>query len=336
MTSAQLEKWMGRKLRLRHIEMIAEVYECRSILRASTRLNLTQSAVTKAVRDIEKTLALSLFERTNRGLIPTPYGDIFARHAKTVLAQLRHAAEELEHHRVGYSGHVTVGTLLTASARLLPEAILALKRDRPGVAITLIEGTTDVLLSRLIVGDLDVVVGRMPESGPSDALIYEEFYREPSYLVARKDHPIFRLKQVGLQDLVDEPWVLPVRETTLRHQIEKAFFDAKVSLPTNVIESVSILTNRVLLRQSDCIGVLPHHVAIDDVEHGILAIVPIGLDVISSPVGSTIRAPGDLPPAATAFLDCLRSAGKDIHPSLGRSELRLPRLSPTRRRRRKT
>ena len=60
------------------------------------RLNLTQPTLSKALQDVEATLGLSLFERTNRGLEPTPYGEIFARHAKIVLAQLRHAAEELE------------------------------------------------------------------------------------------------------------------------------------------------------------------------------------------------------------------------------------------------
>jgi len=44
-----------------------------------------------------------------------------------------------------------------------------------------------------------------------------------------------------------------------------------------VIESVSILTNRVLLRKSDSIGVMPYHVALDDVEHGLLSILPVKL-----------------------------------------------------------
>ena len=79
---------------------------------------------------------MPLFERSNRGLAPTPYGEIFARHAKIVLAQLRHAAEELEDLRVGYSGKVTVGTLLAASASILPDAIALLKKERPGVAIS--------------------------------------------------------------------------------------------------------------------------------------------------------------------------------------------------------
>src|SRR5256885_10700797 len=135
MTSGRLERWIARKFRLRHVELIAALSESRSILKASRRLNLTQPTLSKALQDVEATLGLSLFERTNRGLEPTPYGEIFARHAKIVLAQLRHAAEELESLRAGYSGKVTVGTLLAASASILPDAIARLKSERPGVTI---------------------------------------------------------------------------------------------------------------------------------------------------------------------------------------------------------
>jgi DNA-binding transcriptional LysR family regulator len=312
MSSVRLERWIARKFRLRHVELIAEVYDAGSILKASRRLNLTQPTVTKALQDVEATLGVPLFRRSNRGLEPTAYGEIFARHAKIVLAQLRHAAEELESLRAGYSGKVTVGTLLAAAASILPDAIALLKKDRPGVAISIVVGTYDILLPSLVVGDLDMVLGRMPEEGRRHTLVYEDFYSEPICLVVRRGHPLTRKRRLGLRELVNEAWLLPLPETSLRRQIERAFLDADAPLPRNVIESVSILTNRVLLRKSDCIGVMPYHVALDDVEHGLLSILPVKLKSIESPVGAILRAPGQLPPAASALLECLRIAARDV------------------------
>jgi DNA-binding transcriptional LysR family regulator len=312
MTSVRLERWIARKFRLRHVQLIAELYDCRSILKASRRLNLTQPTLTKALQDVEATLGLRLFERTNRGLAPTPYGEIFARHAKIVLAQLRHAAEELESLRVGYSGKVTVGTLLAASASILPDAIVLLKKERPAVAISVVVGTYDILMPALLAADLDMVLGRLPEEGRSRALLYEEFYAEPVCLVTRPGHPLLRRRRLGLRELANEAWLLPLPETALRREVERAFLEASAPVPRNVIESVSILTNRVLLRKSDCIGVMPYHVALDDVEHGLLAILPVKLKSIRSPVGAILRAPGALPPAAAALLECLRVAARDV------------------------
>src|SRR4029077_3237861 len=226
MSSARLERWITRKFGLRHVELIAEIYDCRSILKASRRLNLSQPTVTKALQDVERTLGVPLFKRSNRGLEPTPYGEIFARHAKIVLAQLRHAAEELENLRAGYSGKVTVGTLLAASASILPDAIALLKKQRPGVAISIVVGTYDILLPSLLVGDLDMVLGRMPEQGRSRALLYEEFYAEPICVVARRGHPLTRKRRLGLRDLTNEAWLLPLPETSLRRQVERAFLEA--------------------------------------------------------------------------------------------------------------
>jgi DNA-binding transcriptional LysR family regulator len=312
MTSARLERWITRKFRLRHVELIAELHDCGSILKAARRLSLTQPTVTKALRDVESTLGVKLFERSNRGLEPTAYGEIFARHAKIVLAQLRHAAEELESLRAGYSGKVTVGTLLAASASILPDAIAMLKKQRPAVAISVVVGTYDILMPSLLVGDLDMVLGRLPEEGRSRALVYEEFYAEPICVVARRGHPLARKRRLSLRELANEPWLLPLPETALRRQIERAFVEAGAPLPRNVIESVSILTNRALLRKSDCIGVMPYHVALDDVELGLLAILPVKLKSIETPVGAILRAPGKLPPAAAALLDCLRLAGRAV------------------------
>ena len=197
MTSARLERWITRKFRLRHVRADRRALRLPQHPQGlAAACNLSQPTVTKALQDVETTLGLPLFERTNRGLEPTAYGEIFARHAKIVLAQLRHAAEELEGLRVGYSGKVTVGTLLAASASILPDAIALLKKERPGVAISVVVGTYDILMPSLLVGDLDMVLGRLPEEGRSRALVYEEFYAEPVCLVTRRGHPLTRKRRL--------------------------------------------------------------------------------------------------------------------------------------------
>ena len=130
--------------------------------------------------------------------------------------------------------------------------------------------------------------------------------------MTRPGHPLLRRRRLGLRDLVNEAWLLPLPETALRRQVERAFLEANAPLPRNVIESVSILTNRVLLRKSDCIGVMPYHVALDDIEHGLLSILPVKLKSIETPVGAILRSPGELPPAAAALFECLRLAAKDV------------------------
>jgi len=58
----------------------------------------------------------------------------------------------------------------------------------------------------------------------------KSFYAEPICLVTRPGHPLFRKRRLGLRDLVNEPWLLPLPETTLRRQVERAFLEAHASL----------------------------------------------------------------------------------------------------------
>src|SRR5258708_5884459 len=82
---------------------------------------------------------------------------------------------------------------------ILPDAIALLKKQRPAVAISVMVGTYDILMPSLLVGDLDMVLGRLPEEGRSRALVYEEFYVEPISIVTRRGHPLARKRRLGLR-----------------------------------------------------------------------------------------------------------------------------------------
>jgi DNA-binding transcriptional LysR family regulator len=306
------ERRMIGRLRLRHLELVSAIYDSGAILRASQLISLSQPAVTKALQEIEQMLDVKLFTRSSRGLTPTEHGHIFAAHAKTVLAQIRHSAEELQDLSTGFAGHVSVGTLLTASAELLPKSIIALKQGHPGVAISIFDGTYDVLLPRLKMGDLDMVVGRVPDGLRSQGLDCEIFFTEQACLVTRPGHPLTKRRKLQLKDLVDLPWLLPVRESYLRRQIEVVFAAADLSLPRNIVESMSATANRVLIEGSDLIELLPYSVARLDLEAGRLVRLAVPLPGTSSPVGAILRREAALRPAATALLEQMRIVGARI------------------------
>ncbi|MES2292731.1 MAG: LysR substrate-binding domain-containing protein [Pseudomonadota bacterium] len=312
MVSSPLDRRLVGSFRLRHLEIVAAIYDCGGALKASQRVNITQPAVTKSLQDVENALGVQLFVRSSRGLKPTHFGDVFVRHAKIVLAQLRHSAEEIGNLKDGVGGSATIGTVLAASAQLLPEAVIALKAERPQIGVNILEGTYDVLIPRLRMGDLDLVVGRIPEGPPSDSVVYEPFYREETCLVTRVQHPLAAREKLQLKDLLDEAWLLPVPESHLRRQVDRLFVDANLRLPTNIIESMSALTNRVLLEQSDLIGVLPYHVVQRDVLGGRLVVLPVAMPAAQSQVGAIMRASADLRPSATALLEQLRRVGQTI------------------------
>lgn len=296
---------------VRQLRLVLAVAESGSMVRAGEAVGLTQPAVTRAVRELETDLGVPLFERGNRGVTPTVYGETLVRHAQIALAQLAHAAEAIDDLAHGAGGRVVIGTLLAASAWLLPRAIAKLRAERPRVIVEVVEGTNDRLQPMLVRGELDMVVGRLSEFRHREGVHQETIYAEPIVILARPDHPLARRKRLALADIQAADWILPPPETTLRRQLEKAFFDAGLDPPRCAVESVSLPTNRRLMRDTDLIGAWPQGVARDDLEVGRLAALPVKLSEILGPVGVSTHADTHLSPAAQAVLEALRAAGRE-------------------------
>jgi len=296
-----------RRLKLRQLRLLIAVGEHGNIQGAARELGVSQPAATKMIQDLEIDFETQLFLRTNRGVVPTKAGDVLIRHCKLLFVQMSNAVQELDDLSEGNSGRVTVGTLLTASSRLLPKAIMALTRSRPDVAVHVVEGTNEVLMPALRTGEIDMVVGRLSSRRHRAELRQETLYEERILAVAGRHHPLAGREALSLEDLLGHGWILPPVETTLRRQIDEVFVEAGLGAPPVCVESVSYLTNRKLLQDNALIALMPAQVVEEDVTLGRIAaldwVVPVG----RGPVGVTLRAGGALSPAANAFLELLRT-----------------------------
>ena len=299
---------VSTRLKLKQLRLLVAIAEHSSILHAAEEIHISQPAATKLLKDLEADFNVKLFDRTNRGVVPTEFGDALVRHGKLILAQLSHAAQELDDLNEGLGGRVVVGTLLAASAKLLPHVIREIHAERPNVSIVVRDGTNDFLMPLLHSGELDMVVGRLAEYRYREELVQEILYHEEIVVVCRQKHPLARSKTVKFEVLADQDWILPPRQTTLRRQVDKEFFDRGLPSPSNPVECVSFLTNRAILLETDMIGVFPSHVVEREISNGELAVVNCKLNISNSPVGISYRSEDALSPAATTFLAKLRTA----------------------------
>ncbi|EKE44949.1 hypothetical protein OCGS_0984 [Oceaniovalibus guishaninsula JLT2003] len=298
---------MRSRLKLRQLRLIVEIDRHGSILGAARALGVSQPAATKFIKDIELDLGVELFERTNRGAFATPHGAALVRHGQLVLAQLEQAAQEIDDLSQGRGGKIAVGTLLTASARLLPRALARLAAERPGVRVSIKGGTNDLLMPLLERGELDFVVGRLPEYRYRRGLTQERLIDDRLAVVARTGHPLAEGGAPTLETLGAYPFVLQPHETTARRQIERRFADAGLDPPHATVETVSFLTMRAILSSTDMLAILPSEVTRRDVELGVL--VEIRCEPLfagAMPVGVSYRTGGILSPAAMALLAALR------------------------------
>lgn len=305
---------LSRNVKVSQLLVFDRVIETGSIQRAANDIGLTQPAVTKVIQELESSFEGALLERSNRGVVPTDLGRVVGRRIKSLLAEFRHMAEELDHFRFGTAGHVVVGTLIAASAHLLPMAITRMKARAPEVLITIREGPTAQLFPSLATGELDIVVGRLPEVELpiSDAfpLTHHTLFDESLAVVVGSKHEPGRASIGSLRDLAKAPWILPTTDSPLRHSVERMFRHAGLSLPTDVVESLSMLTNLGVLLESPRVAVMPRAVATQFMRAGLLRILCIPESGSFGKVGYSVRPNKEMTPACESFIECLREVAQ--------------------------
>src|SRR5579875_3227659 len=125
-------------MELRHLEVFVAVAEERSFTRASDRLHVVQSAVSAAVRSLERDLSAALFLRTTRTVALTEAGAVLLPEARLVLAAAGLARDSVEQTKGGLRGQIALGIMQAgAHPRLsVPELVTAFQRDQPLVELS--------------------------------------------------------------------------------------------------------------------------------------------------------------------------------------------------------
>ncbi|MCH4563930.1 pca operon transcription factor PcaQ [Halomonas sp. EGI 63088] len=305
---------LNARIKLRHLQAFLEVARQRSFARAADRLAITQPGMSKTIRELEEILGASLFERTPQGVALTQAGLTLLRHAGPALRALEEG--------VGAIGDVDrgtrwlrVGALSTVESRLLPEAIRrwhAEEASRREVGINVVTGPSAFLLSRLRRGELDLVVGRMTEAREIRDLAFEHLYYERLLLVVRAGHPLAGTRELHAAELVDYPWVLPPPQTTLRQQVDSFCVRHALTLPSRLLETLSLPLSCGYTLGSDAVWVAPEEAVREGIAARQLCELSLPLEQQGGSVGLCTNTTLQPSLALEAFCETLREVATGL------------------------
>lgn len=307
MASESVPPNLFRQLRFkgRQIMLLTALDEHRNLHRAAAAIHTTQPAATALLHQLEEGLGVELFERHARGMRPTSYGEVMIRYARGVLHDFDRAGDEMKALASGASGLVRVGSVMGGVPTILTQTLSRFKGRHPDVRMSIQVDTCDLLIPALIRGDLDVVLGRLPDQFLSDELEIELLEGEPMSVVARPGHPLFDRAGITLHDLVGETWILHPSGSPMRRRVEAALQQAQLVTSLDIIETTSILATTSLMEASNMVSVVPLAVARHYANYGLLAIFPVELPILMVPLGIITPKRKEPSPAMKSFLRCL-------------------------------
>lgn len=314
-TARRIKPFVRSHLKTHQLALLVSLDEERRLARAAAALGLTQPAASKLLRQIETTLDVKLFERHARGLAPTCYGEILVRHARLALSELRLATEEVAALKAGGFGRAAVGTIIDPGIHLVPPAIATMKKIHPDTVVRVEVDPSRQLVQRLLQGHLDIVVARLLDSDVADDLSYEPLAAdEPQAVVASARHPLAGRGDLRLQDLIEQPWILPPAGSLVREKLAAMFLQEGLPPPNDNVEASSLPVVTTLLVQSNMIVVLPEGAVRPYCEAGKLTVLMRDLPLGVGGFGLITRRNCQLSPAAQLILAALREQAARIYP----------------------
>jgi DNA-binding transcriptional LysR family regulator len=249
-------------------KVFAAAARYRSVTRASEELYITQPAVTKQLKALERDYNANLYRRNGRGIELTEAGQVFLGKVKTILRNYDSLTETSKSN--GSAAKVetlTVGGSYSPSAVLLPSLLAHFKKSHPQVDLNL---RTDnrLTIERLILkGEVELAIINNPPS--NDHLAMEPFLTEPWAAFVASDHPLAGKNQLTWEDLGRIGFIIrrPVGSPSLSREFIRSLKDQGVTLKA-VMHCQSPEAVKVAVSRRVGVGILFKDVISDSLKKG--------------------------------------------------------------------
>ena len=266
------------------IRSLISIVENGSFAHAARALEVSQTSLQRAARDLEHTLRTPLYTQTASGIMATPAAAEFARKIKLAQREIDWGVDEVEAASGNIGGEIVIGAMLLAGSVVLASVINEFVSAYPNANVRILNGNADDMLRYLRGGDVDMVIGLLRDAGSAE-LVCEALAETPYVVVARHGHPLAQRESITLDDLADFDWVIGTPGASRRIRFDKLFAGRR--RPPARIVTCSLPTIRLLLAQSNRLTLLTSYELM--YEEDALAAVPFGpIEPVPS-IGLTMR-----------------------------------------------
>ena len=292
---------MDQRIKFRHLQTFLEVARQRSVGKAADALAITQPAVTRTMRELEDILGVSLLEKDGRGIRISHFGEVFLKHAGESLAAVQRGMDSLAQALKSEGPPVRIGTLPTASATIMPDAVAEFLATGTGSQVTIVSGENRVLLNSLRLGELDLVVGRLAAPEYMTGLSFEPLYSEEVAIIVSPNHPLLARRNFTLGALANYTVLMPTKNSVIRPFVDRLLLTNGIPDLPNTVETVSDSFGRAFVTRHDAIWFISRGVVADELQSGRLAELEIDMGETRGAVGLTTPAAVE-PSAALALM----------------------------------
>jgi len=252
-------------MELHQLQCFLAVVEEGGFNRATTRLHITQPALSYQIKRLEEELGVSLFHRRPRGISPTEAGRVLLQNAQEVIESVRRARRAVEVRSKGVAGEIRIGTVESVGIYFLPDVLKRIKEKYPMSRPTVMYRQSSEVMDALLSNQVDLAVIASPRL--DRRFNYETIVEERISLVCSKTHPFFGRATVKPSELRGLQFISLTPETPTGQLIRDHLAKLGVSVDV-VVTTPSVGTVRKMVEVGLGMAFLPDMVTSEDLSCG--------------------------------------------------------------------
>lgn len=292
-----------------HIKAFVRVADSGSIRAAAREMNISQSALTRAMRELEEDVGAELLVRSYRGVAFTPAGTALLKRARLILETIDRARDEVRQISGGSGASITIGITPVLATTVFPAVYQQFVRALPDATLTLTEGLLTGIVPDLIEGRLDFGVAIATQYELPRELSFTPLGNVMSCIAGRSGHPLAEATQWS--ELLEARWVLNLTIGSSSNHLLHWLDDQGWPHPKKIVQCTSPMLMLEMMRRTDLVGYGPAR-------------------LLEDPLSSTGIVPfrvAPLPPAST--LGIIRVRGVPLTPAAQLLETFIKRVATT-------
>jgi len=308
----QVSDRIGRPIKLQDLHVLMAVVQTGSMNKAAVLLNTGQSAISRSVAELERTVGVRLLDRNPQGVEPTRYGRALLDGGAAVFDDLRQALKTIEFLADPTAGEVRIGSSALLAASFVSAVVERLSRRYPRITFHLVTGHVETLYRELSERNVDFLIAR--RFGPlADERLDFEFLFDDSFVVAAGvHHPCARRRKIELAELVNEAWVLPPPGSVIASVVMEAFRARGLDYPRTTVVTESSEVRTSLLATGRFVTIFPASALRFSARSLGVKTLPVELPMARLPNGIVVPQTRALSPVAQLFIDCAREVAKPM------------------------
>ena len=291
-------------MNLQTLSLYCEVIRTGSFSLGAASQQISQSAASQAVRQLEVELDVTLIDRTKRPFMVTPEGRKFFEACHELLEQFEKAKAEVTRQREMLGGIVRVAVIYSVGLQDMGFYTQQFNTHYPLAKIRLSFLHPNEVVEAVVGDEADIGILSFPTTHRSLKVI--PWHDEPMVFVCHRSHGLSKKKLVTARDIGDETFIAFEKNLAIRKAIDRSLRQRGVR-PNVAMEFDNIETIKQAITIQSGVSILPRTSVGREVENGMVSAVPLDMPELVRPIGIIHRRQKLLTPVTSKLIDFLQN-----------------------------